>query len=123
MAWEADGVSWERSGGVQVAKAEQYKTQLTQEMDELTANLFEEAHEMVRVEKEARFKDNTLLRETQDKSTVLQVCVSMRGGLSLTGTRVLTHWKFHSEYNRKINNAVATTTSIEMLQHIYSACG
>eukprot|EP00041_Stephanoeca_diplocostata_P024952 m.642607 g.642607 ORF g.642607 m.642607 type:complete len:442 (+) comp22640_c0_seq1:250-1575(+) len=55
-----------------VAEAEQYKTQLTQEMDELTANLFEEAHEMVRVEKEARFKDNTLLRETQDKSTVLQ---------------------------------------------------
>ena len=40
-------------------------------MDDLTVTLFEEAHEMVRVEKEARHKDHVLLKETQDQTTVL----------------------------------------------------
>ena len=40
-------------------------------MDDLTVTLFEEAHEMVRVEKEARHKDHVLLKETQDQTEVL----------------------------------------------------
>ncbi len=44
---------------------------LLAEMDDLTVTLFEEAHEMVRVEKEARHKDHVLLKETQDQTTVL----------------------------------------------------
>ena len=57
-----------------VAELEEYKGNLEREMDELTVTLFEEAHEMVRVEKEARHKDHMLLllQETQDKSSVLQ---------------------------------------------------
>lgn len=56
----------------QVATLEQYKKTLTQEMDDLTTTLFEEAHEMVRIEKEARHKDHVLLEETRAKSAVLQ---------------------------------------------------
>ena len=57
-----------------VAELEEYKGNLEREMDEFTVTLFEEAHEMVRVEKEARHKDHMLLllQETQDKSSVLQ---------------------------------------------------
>lgn len=46
---------------------EEYKKSLTIEMDELTTTLFEEAHEMVRVEKEARHKDRILLEETRQE--------------------------------------------------------
>ena len=57
-----------------VAELEEYKGNLEREMDEFTVTLFEEAHEMVRVEKKARHKDHMLLllQETQDKSSVLQ---------------------------------------------------
>ena len=42
---------------------ENYKKTLTEEMDDLTSTLFEEAHEMVRIEKEARHKDHSYLKE------------------------------------------------------------
>ena len=45
---------------------------LLAEMDDLTVTLFEEAHEMVHVEKEARHKDHVPLKETQDQTTALR---------------------------------------------------
>jgi len=55
----------------EVSTLQEHKSTLEREMDDLTVTLFEEAHEMVRVEKEARHKDHVLLKETQDQTEVL----------------------------------------------------
>ncbi|EDQ92786.1 uncharacterized protein MONBRDRAFT_21913 [Monosiga brevicollis MX1] len=50
---------------------EQYREQLTKEMDDLTTSVFEEAHEMVRVEKEARFLADKRSHELSARNEIL----------------------------------------------------
>lgn len=56
----------------EVDELNKYRDTLEEEMGDLTCTLFEEANEMVRVEKEARQRDHILLKETQDKTSLLQ---------------------------------------------------
>ena len=56
----------------EVDELNKYRDTLEEEMGDLTVTLFEEANEMVRVEKEARHRDHVLLKETQDKTALLQ---------------------------------------------------
>jgi Rab-3A-interacting protein len=60
-----------RKGREEVARALAYKKQMEDEMADLQGTLFEEAHEMVRSEKEARHKDNVRLRETEERVLLL----------------------------------------------------
>eukprot|EP00730_Choanoeca_flexa_P000600 TRINITY_DN10263_c0_g1_i1.p1 TRINITY_DN10263_c0_g1~~TRINITY_DN10263_c0_g1_i1.p1 ORF type:complete len:411 (+),score=103.19 TRINITY_DN10263_c0_g1_i1:227-1459(+) len=50
---------------------EQYKEKLTAELDDLATSVFEEAHEMVRVEKEARFLSDKRWKEAHTQNEVL----------------------------------------------------
>eukprot|EP00045_Choanoeca_perplexa_P009152 m.87364 g.87364 ORF g.87364 m.87364 type:complete len:393 (+) comp14774_c0_seq1:218-1396(+) len=50
---------------------EQYKEKLTAELDDLATSVFEEAHEMIRVEKEARFLSDKRWAETKAQNDVL----------------------------------------------------
>eukprot|EP00038_Savillea_parva_P001212 m.102313 g.102313 ORF g.102313 m.102313 type:complete len:414 (+) comp10433_c0_seq1:478-1719(+) len=61
-----------RKNREEVREMQQYKTQMEQEMADLQGSLFEQAHEMVRVEKEGRHRDNCLLRDTQAQCAILQ---------------------------------------------------
>jgi len=55
----------------EVDEMQQQTKAMEMEMADLQCSLFEKAHEMVRVEKEARHKDNCLLREAEAKSEIL----------------------------------------------------
>eukprot|EP00035_Acanthoeca_spectabilis_P023411 m.449220 g.449220 ORF g.449220 m.449220 type:complete len:426 (+) comp19787_c0_seq1:439-1716(+) len=55
----------------EVEEMTSYKTAMEQEMADLQVTLFEEAHEMVRSEKEARHRDNCLLRDAQSRADLL----------------------------------------------------
>lgn len=55
----------------EVEEMTSFKTAMEQEMADLQVTLFEEAHEMVRSEKEARHRDNCLLRDAQSRADLL----------------------------------------------------
>lgn len=56
----------------EVNQARAQERALAEEMQDLAGTLFEEAHAMVQIEKEAREKDRTHLEETQSNASVLQ---------------------------------------------------
>uniref|UniRef100_A0A3P9M196 RAB3A interacting protein (rabin3)-like 1 n=1 Tax=Oryzias latipes TaxID=8090 RepID=A0A3P9M196_ORYLA len=75
----------------------QVRNQLEQELEELTASLFEEAHKMVREANVKQAGAEKQLKEAQGKIDVLQAEVTALKTLVLTSTPSSPNWQLHPQ--------------------------